>query len=72
VIRNSELSLEQVRHLIKDEGIQNIVVSPGPGTPAVAADIGARRSLALACLLSERARSPRCNQPASPDDRWAQ
>ncbi len=57
VIRNSDLSLDQVKQLILEKGIHNIVVSPGPGTPAAEADIGK----AAASFNSAQHSAPRHN-----------
>lgn len=41
VIRNDEWSWEEVCHyLYEEKAFDNIVISPGPGSPSCAADIG--------------------------------
>lgn len=41
VIRNDEWSWEEVCHYLYEEKLfDNIVISPGPGSPTCAADIG--------------------------------
>ncbi|KAG1659328.1 hypothetical protein FOA52_010376 [Chlamydomonas sp. UWO 241] len=40
VVTNDALNLDGIRELIKEHRIDNIVISPGPGTPARGADIG--------------------------------
>lgn len=40
VIRNNELSVREVRQLLESGQVQNIVISPGPGTPNTPSDIG--------------------------------
>lgn len=44
VIRNDEWSLEDLLYLIYEEkAFDNIVISPGPGSPACPADIGSNK-----------------------------
>jgi para-aminobenzoate synthetase len=40
VVTNDALDLDGIRALIVEHHIDNIVISPGPGTPACGADIG--------------------------------
>ena len=40
VVRNDEVDVEWVMHGIQSGRFHNVVISPGPGTPANAADIG--------------------------------
>lgn len=41
VIRNDEWTMEHVRRLLYEEkAFDNIVISPGPGSPACSRDIG--------------------------------
>lgn len=41
VIRNDEWSWEEVCHyLFEEKAFDNIVISPGPGSPTCAADVG--------------------------------
>ena len=40
VLRNDEVDLEELRRLLSAGEFHNIVISPGPGTPSCAADIG--------------------------------
>ncbi|GMH37899.1 hypothetical protein BSKO_05783 [Bryopsis sp. KO-2023] len=45
VVRNDEKSLEEVKELVKNLAIDNIVISPGPGTPEREEDIGVCKDL---------------------------
>ncbi|KAL8519428.1 hypothetical protein ACS0TY_010387 [Phlomoides rotata] len=50
VIRNDEWSWEEVCHyLYEEKAFDNIVISPGPGSPSCAADIGICLRLLLEC-----------------------
>ncbi|CAL1374303.1 unnamed protein product [Linum trigynum] len=50
VIRNDEWTWEQLCHyLYKEKAFDNIVISPGPGTPTCAADIGLCLRVLLEC-----------------------
>ncbi|KAL1542471.1 aminodeoxychorismate synthase [Salvia divinorum] len=50
VIRNDEWSWEEVCHYLYEEKLfDNIVISPGPGSPTCAADIGICLKLLLEC-----------------------
>ena len=41
VIQNDELTWEDIyRYLYKEKAFDNIVISPGPGSPSCPADIG--------------------------------
>lgn len=40
VLRNDEVNWEQLRRLLATGEVDNVVISPGPGTPTCAADIG--------------------------------
>ena len=41
VLRNDEASADEIEALIRSGAAQHIVLSPGPGRPQDAADIGA-------------------------------
>ena len=47
VCTNDGMSLVQIKQLIDDGAVHNIVISPGPGSPACDADIGGSR---MGCL----------------------
>jgi anthranilate/para-aminobenzoate synthase component II len=40
VLKNDEVTLQEVRQLIESGQVQNVVISPGPGNPHVAKDVG--------------------------------
>ncbi|KAJ8765892.1 hypothetical protein K2173_020408 [Erythroxylum novogranatense] len=50
VVRNDEWTWEDVRHyLYEEKAFDNVVISPGPGSPACPADIGICLQLLLEC-----------------------
>ena len=40
VRKNDDISMDEIKRLIHDGKVDNIVISPGPGSPAKDADIG--------------------------------
>lgn len=56
VLKNDEISFEQLRALLyEDQAFDNVVISPGPGSPTRAEDIGMHHSsVLLYCFLSIR------------------
>jgi hypothetical protein len=46
VYYNDQISLEQIRAMVEAGTVHSIVISPGPGTPDNASDIGKARSAA--------------------------
>ncbi|KAK9097503.1 hypothetical protein Sjap_023000 [Stephania japonica] len=50
VVRNDELTWEQIQYLLyEDQAFDNIVISPGPGSPTCPADIGICLQVLLGC-----------------------
>ncbi|KAK9803493.1 hypothetical protein WJX73_008887 [Symbiochloris irregularis] len=49
IIKNQDISWRQLRRLLKNGAFDNVVISPGPGSPEIAADVG----LCLDLLTSE-------------------
>jgi para-aminobenzoate synthetase len=49
VLRNDEVNWEQLRRLLAAGEVDNVVISPGPGTPTCAADIGRTAGWTLLC-----------------------
>ncbi|KAK9099765.1 hypothetical protein Scep_023195 [Stephania cephalantha] len=50
VVRNDELTWEQIQYLLyEDQAFDNIVISPGPGSPTRPADIGICLRVLLGC-----------------------
>ena len=42
VLKNNAISIQELRSLIRDEAYDNVVISPGPGTPLRKEDVGAQ------------------------------
>lgn len=40
VLRNNAISIQELRSLIRDGAYDNVVISPGPGTPLRKEDVG--------------------------------
>lgn len=49
VVYNDGIAFDEIKELIKSGRIDNIVISPGPGTPAAAADIGVCLQVQTCC-----------------------
>ena len=60
VIRNDECTWPQLQQLFASGGFWGVVISPGPGTPAAARDIGEP------CCLPSRLHGPETDLPSSP------
>jgi anthranilate/para-aminobenzoate synthase component II len=54
VLKNNAIDLQQLRLLVLEGGYDNVVISPGPGTPDREEDVGEAAALALLhCLCSK-------------------
>jgi anthranilate/para-aminobenzoate synthase component II len=57
VYHNDRITIDGVKQLIADGAVDSIILSPGPGSPLVPADVGERR-------LRSHLRPPAAQVPA--------
>lgn len=62
VLKNDEISFEQLRALLyEDQAFDNVVISPGPGSPTRAEDIGMHHFLFFCIVFCQFVVTLGCN-----------
>lgn len=65
VKKNDEVSIDEIKVMLESGIVQNIVISPGPGSPDIPEDIGKLRKLTQPCHVCRTKHAKQLGLPLS-------